>query len=124
MMNMTFNWTDLLWAALLLGAFFVGLRLGAAKGGKADLVDRFMKMTDEDQKMALVALALILSTAMALTLILFVLLTKTYDAVVIGLISTVLTLILSASWKDGFASFFTSARAIKPADESTPKADQ
>ncbi len=72
---------------------------------KPTLLEQFKSLNDDDQLKLMALFGSILGTLFAALLVLVILINKIFDAVAIGLASTVLTLVLSAAWK-GFNYFF------------------
>lgn len=117
MFKMNVDTGDLLWAALLLGAFLVGLRMRPNQDRVA-LMQRFMDMTDDDQLKLLVVFAIFWATLSTLLVMGFIFATKTFDAVVVSMASSYITLINGAAWVTGFGFFFMNSHGSKKREEA------
>lgn len=116
------NWNtilDILWLCVAVGLLVFGFKklyTPPAKGW----FDRWAELTDNDQEMILAVLLVIVCLPLAVGLVMLIVLTKTYDAVVIGLVtSTVSGLLVLGSI--GMKHVFEGGRSAKQANDAMAK---
>ena len=114
------HWAELL---VLLVALLLIYRAGYKSGSKGSellgFVEKFKGMTDNDQLLMLTATGIIMATATSLFLMLFVIITKSFEGVVIGMVSGYITLVNGAAWTGGFLYWFQSSHGSRLKDKAT-----
>lgn len=101
----------------LLLATLAGYLLGIRKASSTSLFERWAALKDDDQLMLLAVLLVIFCLPLAVGLVIFVLVTKSFDAVVIGMVSSLITGLVTLAGV-GMTYFFNQGHAGKKAAAS------
>lgn len=97
---------------VLLACTVAGWVMGKKQAGALGLFERWAQLKDDDQLMLLAIFLVVICLPLAVGVVIFVLVTKSFDAVVIGMVSSLVTSLVSLAGM-GMFYFFNQGHAGK-----------